>query len=228
MNGLLARWHPLRELNSLLRQLDRTLSQLRQGEAFDLLPQGDDAAWYPAIELQETETALILKATVPGMNAQDLDVQVSENWVAIAGNYQEEKTAEGTDFLHSEFQYGQFQRRIPLPVAIEPEQVQATCQDGLLTLTLPKAAPERQHIVKVNVQEQAREAMAADRRHEEHLRETMRTRTAEEMMTDKPNDIAAAARETMVEERQAEEHLKETMHERAAAQVGAAESSTHH
>lgn len=215
-------WHPLRELNHLREQMNRLFEDMMpQQRTESLFSKPENVAWVPAIELQETDTDIIVKAQVPGMEAKDLDVQVSQDAVAITGEHREEKRSENQGFFRSEFSYGQFQRIIPLPADVKYEEVKAEFKDGVITLTLPKAQAGQRNIVKVDlaIAQKAREAMTQQRHHEEHLQQTMRTRTAAELEIPQATNMDAAAREGMTEQRMHEEHLEDTMHTRAAAEI---------
>lgn len=218
----LIRWQPLKELDTLRQQMNRLFDDLMHGErGIDQVLKFEDTLWVPAIELKETDTAVILKAVVPGVDAKELDVQVSETRVAIAGEHRAEKRTEEQGYFTTELQYGQFYRTVPLPVPVKHEQVQATFKDGVLTLTLPKTESPHQHVTKVELtpQEQAREAIAHQRQHDEHLQESMRTRATEEMASSTSSTTEESARERMVEARQHDQHVHETMQERAAEQI---------
>lgn len=218
----LIRWQPLRDLDTLRQQMNRLFDELTQGNPeYDQSLKLSNRLGAPAIELRETDTNLVLKAIVPGMKAEELDVQASENAVSIAGEHREEKRTEEKGYFHSELQYGQFQRTVPLPVAIKHDQIQAEFKDGVLTLILPKAEPARQNVTKIAIAtpEKARESVVHQRQHEEHLQETMRTRAAAEIKTPSSAGTQAEARELMVEQRQRDEHLQETMHQRAVEDI---------
>lgn len=215
----LNRWQPLKELNTLRHQMNHLFDELTHSDReLAEFPKLENVLWAPAIELKETETDLILKAVVPGIEAKDLDVHVSENAVSIAGEHRQEKHTEKKGYFRSELRYGQFQRTVPLPVSIKHDQVQSEFKDGVLTLTLPKAEPTRQSVTKIDLTtpEKARESVVQQRQHEEHLQETMRTRAAAEMATPGNAVTQAEAREVMTEQRQHEEHLQETMHQRTS------------
>lgn len=145
----LMRLQPIYGLNTFKRDFDRMFDQLS-----NLTWEGLDAnSQTPAIELKETDTDVILRAEVPGMSAENLDVQVTRNAVAITGENRHEQKSETKGYFHSEFRYGRFQRIVPLPAKVENDQVKAEFKDGILTLTLPKAADERRKVVKVNLGE---------------------------------------------------------------------------
>jgi HSP20 family protein len=143
----------MKELENLRRQMDRLFDEWMIPERdFPLLPHGD-RSWAPAIEMQETDTAIILKAEIPGMEAKDLDVEVSEESVQISGERQQEKRTEEKGCFRSEFQYGRFERSMRLPTSIKNTEVKSEFKDGLLTLTLPKSEESRRKVVKVELTE---------------------------------------------------------------------------
>lgn len=182
----LIRWQPLKELDTLRHQMNCLFDELVPiDREFAQFPKLENVLRAPAIELKETETDLILKALVPGIEAKDLDVQVSENAISIAGEHREETHVDKKGYFRSELQYGQFQRTVPLPVPVKHDQVQSEFKDGVLILTLPKAEPTRQNVTKVDLttQAKARESVVQQRQHQEHLQETMRTRAAAELET---------------------------------------------
>ena len=143
----LIRWQPFQEMETLRRQMDQMFDELagfQRGESANL-------TWKPAVELEDAGEQLILRAEIPGVEAKDLDIDVSRDAVAIRGENRYEKKIEDKGFFRSEFRYGKFERVIPLPVEIENEQVQAEFKNGILTLNLPKVEAARHRVVKVNV-----------------------------------------------------------------------------
>lgn len=105
----------------------------------------------PPAELQETSDAIVLKLELPGIEAKDLDIQVTQDSVSISGERKSETKTEEKGVFKSEFHYGKFQRVIPLSVRIENTKVTAEYKDGILHLTLPKAEAEKHKVVKVNL-----------------------------------------------------------------------------
>lgn len=145
----LIRWQPFQEMETLRRQMDRMFDDVTgwNGES--------QRTWQPAIELQLTEDNVILRAEVPGIEGKDLDIRVTREAVAISGEHRFEKKTEEKGFFRSEFRYGKFQRVIPLPVAVQNEQVKADFTNGILTLTLPKVEAAKNRVVKLNLAESA-------------------------------------------------------------------------
>ncbi|MCA2621131.1 MULTISPECIES: Hsp20/alpha crystallin family protein [unclassified Microcystis] len=130
-------YSPFLEINSVQRQIDQLFQEV--------LPTTSLVS-RPPVEISVNEDSVELKIELPGMDIKDIDVEVSKQMVAING--QRECAAEVKD---SEFYYGKFSRLITLPVEVQNSQVTANYQDGILYLTLPKAAAEKNKVVKVNL-----------------------------------------------------------------------------
>ena len=141
------RWEPFPEMGILRRQMDRLFEQL-------LPPDGGERVgltFIPAAEIAETNGDLKLKVEIPGLDAKDLNVEVTPEAVSISGERKSETTTEGEGITRSEFRYGKFKRVIALPAIVDNERVAAEYKDGILHLTIPKAEAERQKAVKVRL-----------------------------------------------------------------------------
>jgi HSP20 family protein len=142
----------IKEFNNLRQQMDRLFEDLvHEQPHLGILSRSGETPWSPAIELQETETDVVLKAQLPGIEPKELDIQVSENAVFLSGEHQEEKKTDEKGVFRSEFHYGQFKRVVPLPTTIQRERVTAKMESGLLTLTMLKATPALPNLVKVPI-----------------------------------------------------------------------------
>ncbi|MDJ0571402.1 MAG: Hsp20/alpha crystallin family protein [Pleurocapsa sp. MO_192.B19] len=142
----LVRWEPFSEMDSLQKEMNRLFNNLAPRTTGGL-----DSDFVPAAEMSETADEIHLKLEVPGMDAKDIDIQVSAEAVSISGERQEEKKTEDQGMTRSEFRYGSFRRVIPLPTRVQNTNVNAEYKDGILNLTLPKAEEEKNKVVKVNV-----------------------------------------------------------------------------
>jgi HSP20 family protein len=143
----LVRYSPLNSIDALNRQINRLFVDDR------LLSwrEANDAFFVPSAEISETEEAILLKLEIPGMDAKDLDVQVSKDKVTISGERKEEAKTEEKGYTRSEFRYGSFHRVISLPRTVQSNAVEAEYKDGILRLVLPKAEEEKNKVVKVNL-----------------------------------------------------------------------------
>lgn len=151
----IVRRNPWQEMNALQRHFDRLFDNT-------LVPA---TTWernfpIPAAEIEETKDAIHLKLELPGMEAKDIDVQVTENAVLISGERKSETKTEEKGITRSEFQYGKFRRVIPLSASIQNTNVTAEYKDGILNLTLPKTEAEKNKVVKVNLEESTEQSAA--------------------------------------------------------------------
>jgi HSP20 family protein len=99
------------------------------------------------VNIREQEDGYILSALVPGLQAEDLNIQVLENEVSIEGEYR----AEETEFLLNEIPNGSFRRTLRMPAELLADKVEAKIVDGVLTLKLPKAESARAKKIKIAV-----------------------------------------------------------------------------
>jgi HSP20 family protein len=109
----------------------------RGGHGFGF-PQGQ---WAPPIEVLERDDRLVVRAELPGLSKDDVNVEVTDDLLTIAGERWEEREETGEGYRHSERRYGRFSRSVPLPEGVSPEDVRCTFQNGVLEITMP--APQR-------------------------------------------------------------------------------------
>jgi HSP20 family protein len=121
---------------SFFRGLDRPFSLL------------GPRAW-PAIDVAEKDEAVLVRAEVPGMKPQEIDIAVYGNTLTISGEKKEAQEDQDDGFYHVESSYGSFRREIVLPTDVDEAKIEAVCRDGVLSITLPKA--QKSKAVKVQV-----------------------------------------------------------------------------
>jgi HSP20 family protein len=141
------RWEPIPEMGIIRQQMDRLFEQL-------LPPDGGERVgltFIPAAEIVETDSDLKLRVEIPGLDAKDLDVEVTPESVSISGERKSETTTAADGMTRSEFRYGKFQRLITLPAVVDNEKVEAEYKNGILHLTIPKAESEKHKAVKVRL-----------------------------------------------------------------------------
>ena len=100
-----------------------------------------------AVNVREDDDAYSLSAIVPGMKADDLNIEIAENVVTIDGTF----AADENDYLMRELPQGKFHRSLRMPVELDAEKAEAKIEDGLLTLRVPKAESARPKTIKVNI-----------------------------------------------------------------------------
>lgn len=143
----LIRWQPFQEMETLRRQMDRMFDDLAGWN------REYQITWQPAIEVQNTDETVVVRAEIPGIEGKDLDVRVTREAVAISGEHRYEQKTEEKGIFRSEFRYGKFQRVIPLPAPVQNDTVTADFTNGILTLTLPKVTSTQNRVVKLNLTE---------------------------------------------------------------------------
>ena len=109
----------------------------------------EEAEWTPAFDVSETEHELIVKAEVPGMDKEDINITVSDGMLTVKGEKKQEKKEENEHFHRVETHYGMFSRTLRLPAEVEADKVDATYKDGVLNITLPK--PEAVEPKKIEI-----------------------------------------------------------------------------
>lgn len=120
---------PLSEMNRLAREMDTLFGGLS----------GSSDLWTPPVDVEETPEQLILTAELPGMNHEDIDVELEDGVLTIQGEKKEEQKAEGTQGLLYERRWGSFTRRFTLPRAVDAAGITANFENGILTVRVPKA-----------------------------------------------------------------------------------------
>lgn len=144
----LVRWQPFGEIETLQNEMNRLFNSVLPNAKFSYEM---GTSYAPPAELEETSEAIVLKLEVPGLEAKDLDVEVTPEAVSIKGERREEIKTEEKGVTRSEFRYGSFQRVISLPSRVQNDKVEAEYKNGILHLNLPKAEEEKNKVVKVNL-----------------------------------------------------------------------------
>jgi len=105
-------------------------------------------AW-PAIDIAEEDEAIVIRAEVPGCKADDIDISAHGNTLTISGEKKLEEEKREKGYYRMESTYGSFRRELNLPTDVDANKIDAVCKDGVLSITLPKAATAKAVKVKV-------------------------------------------------------------------------------
>jgi HSP20 family protein len=153
------RWEPSRGATTLQEQLNRVFGDMleRAGDESNLTP------WAPAVDIFETEHELVVKADLPDVNPQDLDIRVENNILTIRGERKFENKVNEENYLRVERAYGSFSRSFSLANSVKSEAIKADYQNGVLTLSIPKREEAKPKQIKVNVGTPAMAAAAGAR-----------------------------------------------------------------
>lgn len=140
------RWEPFRDIMSLREAMDRLFegSIVRPGSLLAPVAEGT-----LAVDMYETPEAVVVKATLPGIKPEDIDISITGDILTIKGETEKEDKAEKTNYVCQERHYGAFARSIGLPSSVQADKADATFEHGVLTLKLPKVEEIKPKVIKV-------------------------------------------------------------------------------
>jgi len=141
----LARWDPFREMISLREAMDRLFEESFVRPPLTPLRTGGTLA----VDVRETDDAFIINASVPGLKPEDLNINVVGDTVTISGEIKEETKEEEANYIYRERRFGSFTRTVTLPTSLNPDKAEAVIENGVLTLTIPKAEAAKPKAIKV-------------------------------------------------------------------------------
>jgi HSP20 family protein len=142
----LVRWDPGRELDSLQSDVNRLFDSFfgsRPGNGIRR------QRWVPAMDLVEEDDSLVLRADLPGMSEDDVNIEVKDGVLTVTGERKAEETKQGEGYYRVERAFGSFSRSLSIPEGIDPEQVSAQFDDGVLEVRIPKPAERKPHRVQI-------------------------------------------------------------------------------
>jgi len=129
----IVRFDPFRDITSFRDDINRLFARTL-GEGLSA-----SQTWTPAVDVFETKDAVTLKAELPGLTVDDVDVEIDDNVLTVSGERTFQDTVEEGRFYRVERSYGRFSRSLTLPQGIKADEVTATFKDGILEVTVPKA-----------------------------------------------------------------------------------------
>ncbi len=103
----------------------------------------------PKVDVIERDDEVVVRAELPGVSKEDIDLSLSDDSLTIKATTRKEQESEEGDYHRREIVQGSFARTIALPAAVQGDKAKASFKDGVLELTLPKAAPAQRHTIKV-------------------------------------------------------------------------------
>jgi HSP20 family protein len=134
------------ELNRLRREIDRLFE-----EPFGFLAPstGFFEGWTPAVDIYEDKDKYTVKAELPGMKKEDIDVSLDGNTLTISGERKEEQEKKEEEGYRSERFFGRFQRSVTLPATVQANKIEAAYKDGVLTIVVPKSEEAKPKQIQV-------------------------------------------------------------------------------
>jgi HSP20 family protein len=148
----LIRWEPARELGTIQNEMNRRLFNTffdtpTAGQASGSLPR----RWIPAMDLVETEGEFVLKADLPGLTENDVNVELEDNVLSISGEREAEQQERKDGYFGLERSYGSFRRSLTLPEGVDAGAVTARFDHGVLEVRIPKPEERKPRKVAISV-----------------------------------------------------------------------------
>jgi len=140
------RWEPFREIMSLRDAMDRLFedSFVRPSRLWPELGRGE-----LPVDMYQTANDVVVKASIPGLKPDEVDISITGDTLTIKGEHKEEKEVEEQDYFYRERRYGAFSRSLTIPVPVKTEKTEATFENGVLTVTMPKAEEVKPKQIKI-------------------------------------------------------------------------------
>ena len=139
-------WSPFRELEDVLNRYSRL-----GGRSVSAGNGGEAAEWRPAANISETSNEYIIKAELPEVSKEDVDVSVHDGVITIKGERRFEKTHDSEQTHRIESFYGSFARSFSLPADVDEDSIRAESKDGVLRVILPKAEVQKAKPIEIQV-----------------------------------------------------------------------------
>lgn len=144
----IVKYNPFRDLRAMQEQMNRLLDMAWNREGGEELREG---IWQPPVDIYEDENSVVIKAEVPGVDQKEIDIRIEDNTLTIRGERKHSQEVKKENYHRVERYYGSFQRSFSLPHTINQEKVKATCEQGVLTITLPKREEKKPKQISVEV-----------------------------------------------------------------------------
>ena len=145
------RREPFSELMSLRQAMDKLFEDSFVRPSRFLAAFGETAA--PAIDAYQTPNEVVVKAAMPGVNPEDINIDITGDTLTIKGETKTEEEIKKEDYLYLERRYGGFSRSLVLPSGLRADKAEANLENGILTLTIPKAEEAKPKTIKIKAKE---------------------------------------------------------------------------
>jgi HSP20 family protein len=143
-------WKPESEVTSLGRSMNRLLSESLAWPLYRPFSFFEDGGyqWMP-VDIQQTEKNVVVKASIPGVKLEDVDISFTDRVLTIKGETKEEEETKEGEYVYKESYSGEFSRSVELPEGLNVEKAEAVMENGVLTLTVPRLEEAKPKSIKV-------------------------------------------------------------------------------
>ena len=149
----LTRFDPFREMLTLRQAMDRLFEDSVVSPAsLRTLATGNGYAVTPPLDLRETDDDLVLTMSLPGLRPEDVNITITGQSLQIRGEFKADESTERDDYIHRERRFGSFSRQLELPVRVRGDAATASFNNGVLTLSIPKAEEVKPRQIEIRAQ----------------------------------------------------------------------------
>ena len=152
----LIKWDPTKEFMALRKSFMDMFDDFWTHRSFALsipsLSKWTKGIWQPAIDIHETKKELVISTSLPGINREDIKVNVENDLLTIKGERKEERKVEKKDYYRREQTHGSFERNITLPDYVESAKIKASYKNGILEIIMPKIAKPESKGKNINIE----------------------------------------------------------------------------
>ena len=142
----LIRWEPARELTTLQSEMNRLFNSFFEGNG-----EASPRRWTPAMDLVEAEDHLVLRADLPGLSEEDVNIEVQDNVLTVSGERTTEREEKREGYYRMERAFGNFSRSMTLPEGVDAEKIQASFDKGVLEVRIPKPEERKPRRISIGV-----------------------------------------------------------------------------
>ena len=146
----IVKWDPFRDMVTIKDRMNRLFDEVFSKSNFYGDENMADGLWSPCVDIYETEDSVVLKAELPEMDENDIDIKLEDNVLTIKGERKLENETKKENYYRIERSYGSFSRSFSIPSRVDQDKVSANCKDGVLKVTMPKKKETQQKKIIVN------------------------------------------------------------------------------
>jgi HSP20 family protein len=144
----IVRWDPFNDLVQLRDEIGRWFEGPERSKI-----EKKTGAWSPSVDIKETESDITVKADLPGLNKEDIDISIDNDMLVIKGERKLEKEEKDKDYIRMERSYGSFYRSFTIGVPVKEDEIKASYKNGILEITVPKAEVKKAKKVEIKAEE---------------------------------------------------------------------------
>ncbi len=148
----LMKWEPspFKGIVDLKKEMDKIFEDFF-GRRFPALSE-EEFTFAPAIDLSETDSEIIVKAAIPGVDKKDVSIKIADNLLTIKGEIKKESEEKKKSYYRQEIAYGAFSRTIQLPADVKSDEAKANMKNGVLEIVIPKTEKAKAKEIKINIE----------------------------------------------------------------------------